>query len=87
MSERLPDEAFAARILELVGAAGPGKTIDPAEVAKSLRPDDWRPLLKPVRRAADELAREGRLGIYRKGKPVDPDRAKGVIRLGPPRSG
>ena len=40
--------------------------------------------MKPVRRVAQNLAREGRIAIYRKGKPVDPDNFKGVIRLGLP---
>jgi hypothetical protein len=40
----------------------------------------------PVRRTAVRLAHEGRIVIYRKGKPVDPDDFKGVYRLGLPRS-
>jgi hypothetical protein len=31
------------------------------------------------------LARQGRLVIYRKGKPADPDDFRGVYRLGLPR--
>ena len=38
-----------------------------------------------VRRAAVKLALAGRLVIYRKGKPVDPEDFKGVYRLGLPR--
>ena len=45
----------------------------------------WRSHLQEVRRAAVRLAREGRLVIYRKGKPVDPDDFRGVYRLGEPR--
>jgi hypothetical protein len=37
-----------------------------------------------VRRAAVKLALAGRLVIYRKGRPVDPNDFKGVYRLGPP---
>jgi hypothetical protein len=88
---RSPDrDAIAAAILDRVAARGPGKTLCPSEVAKALAggPDgsptgDWRALLKPVRTAAIALARDGRIGIYRKGRPVtDPDAVKGVIRLG-----
>jgi hypothetical protein len=35
----------------------------------------------PVRRAAAELARAGRVEILRKGKPVPPEAMRGVIRL------
>ncbi|MBB4287048.1 DUF3253 domain-containing protein [Roseospira goensis] len=83
-------DPIAAAILDHVAARGPGKTLCPSEVAKALAggPDggptgDWRPLMKPVRATAIALARAGRIGIYRKGKPVaDPGAVKGVIRLG-----
>lgn len=75
---------LAGHILRLIGERGPGKTICPSEAARAERGGDWRTLMKPVRRAALKLAREGRIAIYRKGKPVDPDQAKGVIRLGLP---
>jgi len=39
-----------------------------------------------VRRAAISLADEGRIVIYRKGKPVDPHNFKGVYRIGLPYS-
>ncbi|MGJ3258274.1 MAG: DUF3253 domain-containing protein [Rhodospirillales bacterium] len=78
------DIRLAGHILRLVGERGPGKTICPSEAARAERGDDWRTLMKPVRRAAQKLAREGRIAIYRKGKPVDPDQVKGVIRLGLP---
>ena len=40
----------------------------------------------PVRRAAVRLAHAGRIVIFRKGRPVDPDDFKGVYRLGVPHS-
>lgn len=87
MTEPESDPVRAA-ILQLVAQAGNGKTVDPSDVAKKLAPEDWRGKLKAVRRAANALAREGQIAIYRKGKPVAPDIApdtvKGVIRLGPP---
>ena len=46
----------------------------------------WRRWLSQVRAAAVGLARQGRLVIYRKGKPADPDDFRGVYRLGLPRS-
>ncbi len=78
------DARLGEHILRLVHERGAGKTICPSEAARAERGDDWRSLMKPVRRAAQKLAREGRIAIYRKGKPVDPDNFKGVIRLGLP---
>ena len=78
------DTRLAGHIIRLVEERGAGKTICPSEAARAERGDDWRSLMKPVRRVAQNLAREGRIAIYRKGKPVDPDNFKGVIRLGLP---
>ena len=76
-------------LMALAAARGPDKTFCPSEAARALggpHPDGWGPLMVPVRRAAVSLAHEGRIVIYRKGKPVDPDDFKGVYRLGLPRS-
>ena len=48
--------------------------------------DAWRARLADVRREAVRLAREGRIAILRKGKPIDPDEVRGVIRLRTTRS-
>jgi hypothetical protein len=48
-------------------------------------PDGRGPLMIPVRRVAVRLAHEGRVVIYRKGKPVNPDDFRGVYRIGLPR--
>lgn len=87
MSRPVPTrEAIAAAILDAVASRGAARTLCPSEVAKALAggPEaDWRPLLPSVRATAITLAREGRIGVYRKGKPVpDPTGVKGVIRLG-----
>ncbi len=77
-------------ILSLCAEHGPRKTICPTDAAKSLAEREgggelgWREALVPVRRAAVRLAKAGRLVIYRKGKPVDPDDFRGVYRLGLP---
>src|SRR3954447_17742575 len=61
-------------------------TLSAPEIAHAIQPDgDWHGLLVPIRRAAVALAQSGRLVIYRKGKPVDPDDFRGVYRLGLPR--
>lgn len=70
-------------ILRLTAERGPGKTICPSEAAKAAAEGaDWNRLMPLVRRVAVSLAREGRIVITRKGKPVDPDDFKGVYRLG-----
>jgi uncharacterized protein DUF3253 len=81
--------AIEAMLLRLVAERGPGKSIDPTEAARALgggHPDQWGPLMQPIRRAAVALAEQGRLVILRKGKPVDPRDFKGVYRLSAPRS-
>ncbi len=84
-------DPIAQAIFALLEERGPGKSICPSEAARHLqqaraRPDDpadaWRRLLPAVRQQAIHLARQGRLSILRKGRPVDPQGPiKGVIRL------
>jgi hypothetical protein len=63
-----------------------GKTLSAPELAQEIADDnEWHNLLMPIRRAAIKLARDGRLIIYRKGKPADPNDFRGVYRLGLPR--
>ena len=84
-----PDAAtIEAALLRLIGEREAGKTLDPQEAARELsgsHPDQWGPLMQPIRRAAVALAEQGRLVILRKGKPVDPRDFKGVYRLTAPR--
>jgi len=77
-------DAIAAEILRQTAARGADKSICPSEVARALEPseDAWRRLMGAVRAAAIRLAREGRVEVLRKGKPVDPAaEIRGVIRL------
>jgi hypothetical protein len=77
-----------AAILALIAAAKPGRTIDPTQAARAVYKgevlDGWRRHLPSVRQAAIHLARQGQIGIYRKGKIIDPNGFKGVYRLGVP---
>jgi hypothetical protein len=74
-----------AAMLALLAALPPGKTVSPEEVARAIAGgSDWHTQLGAVRRTAIQLALDGRLVIYRKGKPVDPNDFKGVYRLGLP---
>jgi hypothetical protein len=73
-------------ILTLVTARGAEKSICPTEAARALAPgsaadEAWRKFLHPVRLAAQRLAKAGRIEILRKGKPIAPEDAHGVIRL------
>ena len=75
-----------AAILRLLDEAGAGRTVNPTDAARALKPGpEWHLLMPGVRRAAVNLALAGRIMIYRKGKPVDPNDFKGVYRLGLPR--
>lgn len=75
-------------ILSLTTARGEGRSICPSEVARAIAGNDekvWRLLMHPVRETALALAREGRIVILRKGKPVPADEpVRGVIRLAVP---
>ena len=72
-------------ILDALTRNGAG-TLSPPEIAHVIEPEgDWHALLMPIRRAAVTLALDGRLVIYRKGKPADPNDFRGVYRLGLPR--
>lgn len=81
----MPDQdRIAAEILRQTQARGAAKSICPSEVARALAPEEeaWRRLMGAVRAAALRLAREGRVEVLRKGKPVDPAaELRGVIRL------
>lgn len=80
-------QVIEAALLRLVGERE-GKTVDPQEAARELggsHPDQWGPLMQPIRRVAVALAEQGRVVILRKGKPVDPRDFKGVYRLSAPR--
>ncbi|WP_036258778.1 DUF3253 domain-containing protein [Methylocapsa aurea] len=76
-------------ILELCKTVAPPETIDPVDAAKAFaqvsgrgRSAPWEGYLQPVRDNAVRLAREGKIIIYRKGVPADPDTFKGPYRLG-----
>jgi hypothetical protein len=58
-----------------------GKSIEPSDVAKDLQPEQWQRMLPKVRAVALGLMRQGRLTITKKGKAIDPNTMKGVVRL------
>ena len=75
----IPDLGHA--ILELLSRRAPDATICPSEAARAVAPDDWRPLMDPARDAAARVAARGRLEVLQGGREVDPEGARGPIRL------
>ena len=81
MSQRVEDT-----LLALLSQVREGESINPNEVAKAVatdvsNPEGWRRELPKVRAVAIGLARQGRIEILRKGKPVDPEDVRGIYRL------
>ncbi|OYW79730.1 MAG: hypothetical protein B7Z26_07590 [Asticcacaulis sp. 32-58-5] len=74
-------------IFDLLAQAGPGESINPNQVAQAVDPETWRRQLPKVRTTAVGLARQGKIEILRKGKPVDPNTFKGIYRLRLPVAG
>ena len=71
-------------ILSLVAERGAGKTICPSEAARLVDPENWRSRLTAVRAEGRRLAADGKIVWTKKGKPVDPEIVKGVVRFGLP---
>ena len=77
-------------ILAVLGDLAPGRSASPMDVARvfaaarakpSDPPDVWRRYMNAVKQQMVYLARTGRIEIIRKGRPVDPNNFKGVVRL------
>ncbi len=72
-------------ILSLLTLRGAAKSICPSEAARALagnpKDESWRAKLSPIKLAARRLAMAGRIEILRKGVPVAPADARGVVRL------
>ena len=85
-----PDpESIARAVLTRLATRRPGVTICPSEVARALAPEEaaWRALMPAIREAARTLARDGRLRVTQRGRPLDPEAAwSGPVRLAAPRS-
>lgn len=83
-----PDALVAFLLAEAAKAP-----ITPAEAARAFArtrtrptdpPDAWRRWLTPMRQQAERLARAGHLVPLRKGHPVAPEDARGVVRYASP---
>jgi hypothetical protein len=85
-SDQPTDAAIAQAIEALLSARAVGASICPSDAARSLRADEWRPLMPAIRRVAATLARQGRLRITQGEREVSADqideqRLRGPIRL------
>jgi Protein of unknown function (DUF3253) len=83
---------LAASLAALAATRGAGVTLCPIEAAESLASAvgggalSWRDHVPVVRGAAIALARCGELVLYRDGRQIDPDAARGMFRIGLPNS-
>ena len=68
-------------MIDLLSTRPTGASICPSEVARASFAEDWRENMESVRRAARRLVARGRVDILQKGRIVDPDRARGPIRI------
>lgn len=68
-------------IFDQLATAGPGKSIDPMNIAKAVQPERWQRLLPRIRAEAAMLAKIGKIVVLRHNKPADPTRFKGVYRI------
>lgn len=88
MTDIAPHRVKAGRIrdvlLLMAGESPDGKPIAPDAVARAIAGKDekvWRRLMKPIKDEAARLAKDGKVVLLRKGKPVDPDRVRGLYRI------
>jgi hypothetical protein len=80
------NDNIASSMLALVNRRGPGKTVCPSEVARSLDEVAWRDHMDAVRATAAMLVERDKIVVTQRGAVVDPLQATGPIRLGLPES-
>ncbi|MFI5953835.1 DUF3253 domain-containing protein [Cryptosporangium sp. NPDC051539] len=79
MSE--PEGRIESSIISLLAQRATGASICPSEVARQLGGEDWRSMMEPVRAAARRLVAAGDVEITQGGEAVDPETARGPIRI------
>jgi hypothetical protein len=85
-TSRLDDARLETAILTLLDARAATSSICPSDAARAVGGDDGRSLMEPARRAARRLRERGEVEITQRGDPVDPETARGPIRIRRPRS-
>jgi hypothetical protein len=82
--------------LYIMDAIAYGDLVSPRDIAikisldraKPSDPEDvWRKYLLAVKQQAKSLARAGRISILRRGKPIDPNKMKGLVKFSLPVEG
>jgi hypothetical protein len=83
MASRAGSDPIRTKIVALCSARGAGRSIYPSEAARALAANEaeWRALMPTVRAAAGKLVASGVIAAVQKGAPVDPETARGPIRL------
>ena len=77
------DDELRTLMLQILCEAAPA-SVTPETIARAASldtPEKWRSLLPHIKRLATMSAQAGELNILRKGKIIDPEEFKGVIRL------
>ncbi|MCW2298107.1 DUF3253 domain-containing protein [Rhodococcus erythropolis] len=77
----MEEKELAAKIRELLNARSAESSICPSDVARAAAPDNWRPLMDPVREAARHMVADGEVQITQGGEVVDPESVRGPIRI------
>ena len=78
----MSEKRIRQAILDLTAERGAGKTVCPSEIARIVKPEDWRSLMGPIRQVAHDLLKAGKIRVTQRGKNVEPLTAKGPVRLG-----
>ena len=68
-------------ITDLLAQRRAGATICPSEAARRVDPEHWRDRMDDVRAAARRLVAAGEIEMTQQGVVVDPDTARGPVRL------
>ena len=77
----MEEKELAAKIRELLNARSAESSICPSDVARAAAPDNWRPLMEPVREAARHMVADGEVQITQGGEVVDLESVRGPIRI------
>lgn len=73
-------------LFDLLSQVREDESISPNQVAKAIDAANWQRELPKIRAVIIGLARQGRIEVLRKGKPVEPEGFKGVYRVRLPES-
>ncbi len=84
LANSMSDSQIEEEIMRLVTLRGPKKSICPSEAARHLGGADYQDIMPRVRDVAGELIRKQKIRATQKGQTVDPESARGPIRLALP---